>query len=313
MKRMKISDSTFFSIAAAVVLAFSPASAQAQCTQGASVEANINSRWWPGTVVGPSTVLGSCAVSHRANFDVEMVTDIPTDRIRHRGANTPAEGTPAIPAGQAVVRTTPQQVYERFRRDTEGAVATFVGKTVQVRGIVHSADVPNALFKDEGDYETIVSCNFAPENRAHMRSIRAGGTYLLEGSDAVQSGPHSLHLKNCRILGGSAPTPPARQLAVSTHPPMGRYTCQQYSASSGYQPQGTLTLNANGTYTVGGVTGRYSYDRATKRFTWSSGSYQKWGWSGDYLITPQLGNRPAQSEVRLQSSQGLDIRCSPIH
>ena len=71
---------------------------------------------------------------------------------------------------------------------------------------------------------------------------------------------------------------------TSASPPLGRYTCYQYSPSVGYLFQGWFRLLPANRYVLNnGNGGRYSYTAGNRRVTFRSGPYRSYGWVGEFL------------------------------
>jgi hypothetical protein len=87
-----------------------------------------------------------------------------------------------------------------------------------------------------------------------------------------------LTLLLCALGAGLFATVP---VAAAKAPPLGRYTCYQYSAYVGYLYSGFFKLQAGGKYQVNGkrsLSGKYTVGGSNVNFT--TGPYHKYHWYG---------------------------------
>ena len=105
---------------------------------------------------------------------------------------------------------------------------------------------------------------------------------------------------------GSASTAGAR--ASTSPPPLGRYTCYQYSYPSGYLYFGFFTLSSGSTYNAGKAgSGRYAYSPSTRWVTWLSGPYQRYHWKGRYF--PKGMAHHTSNTIVVTGPQSISIDC----
>jgi hypothetical protein len=91
--------------------------------------------------------------------------------------------------------------------------------------------------------------------------------------------------------------------------PLGRYTCYQYSYSSGFLYFGFFKLLSSSTYKDGTAgSGRYAYAASTRKVRWLSGPYRRYGYKGEYQ--PKGTNGHKSNTIVLLGSGGVKIECS---
>lgn len=290
-----------FAVAAGSTAEAQAVSGAGLCKVGQKVEYAKSGRRFPGKVEGDNGK--TCIVYARAYMGAIDVAyaDLRPD------SGAPEEGKPDIPAAAAspaatagAVATTTKDVYDAFRRDPAGAKARYVGKRLRFTGLADNLR-PDAIWFKQNLYETVAVCMVEPSDREALRQLKEGAQVTVEGFGSDR-GNESIFIQQCRVV-RQGPAPVAQ--AAMPRPPQGRYICM--NAGRGI---GNLTLGAS-TYTVDGVTGNYRFDPASKRLTFTGGSYPKWGWTGEWRTDPAGPGGPPEPRIVLTDGKSLHISCFP--
>lgn len=287
------------------------ASGAGLCKVGQKVEYANAGRRYLGTVQADNGK--TCVVYAKAYMgaiDVAYVDLRPDSGVPENGKpDIPgAASTPSAMAGAnqaaakrpAPVATTTNEVYDAFRRDPAGAKARFTNRPLRFTGLADNLRSDAIWFKPNL-YETIAVCIVEPEDRAALRAVKEGAQVTVEGFGTPR-GDDSIFIQQCRVAKQGAA--PVAQAAMA-RPPVGRYICM--NAGRGI---GNVTLGAS-TYTVDGVTGNYRFDAATRRLTFTGGSYPKWGWTGEWRTDPAGSGGPPEPRIVLTDGKSLHISCFP--
>jgi hypothetical protein len=105
---------------------------------------------------------------------------------------------------------------------------------------------------------------------------------------------------------GAADVSSAKSSAV---PPLGRYTCYQFSATSGFLYWGFLKVLSSSTYRDGTAgPGRYAYSAATRKIRWLSGPYKRYQYKGEFQ--PKGTNGHKSDTIVLLGPEYVKIQCS---
>jgi hypothetical protein len=105
---------------------------------------------------------------------------------------------------------------------------------------------------------------------------------------------------------GAVSTASAKTTAA---PPLGRYTCYQFSPSSGFLYWGFVKLLSSSTYRDGTAgPGRYAYSAATRKIRWLSGPSRRYGYMGEYQ--PKGTNGHKSNTIVILGSEGVKIECN---
>lgn len=292
-----------YAVALVLIAALTPRAAKAQsgatlCRVGEPVEYVNAGRRYPGRVEGNNG--RNCLVYAKAYMGVIDVAygDLRSPSGAPEGGKADAP-SPELEA-RGITTVTPREIVDAFRRDPAAAKARLVGRPIRIRTAIHTVD-DKSIWLKATLYQTAAVCLVEPPNRDALQQLRAGDVVTVEGVSSDR-GDESLFVQNCRVVGqGEAPV----AVGGPPRPPAGRYDCR--SAGQGV---GGLTL-AESTYTVEGVTGTMRFDPASRRLTFSSGSYAKWGWLGEWRTDADGVGGPPEPRVVLTDGKSLRVTCTP--
>lgn len=278
------------------------ASAPAFCTPGRVVEGKLGGQWSSATVIKAHSdecvvqmmYAGVAQTVYLASVDIR---DAPSNASRAQQAAV--EGSARI--GGDVVTTTPEQIYDDFYRDGVAATAKYIDRQVRITGVVHSL-VDREIRFFRGGYDLVASCNFPATAGPKLSRLQPGQSVTVTGYGESRVSHHNIRLSRCDLesTGVKVGTP-----GFAAAPPFGRYQCY-----AGGQPAGTLDFGG-GNYVVSGVRGGYRYDATSRRITWLSGNYAKWGWKGVWEQGPKRSDGISDPRIALTDSQGLRVSCLP--
>ena len=264
------------------------------CQPGHKVEYASSGRRFPGEVRGNDG--SKCQVYAKAYMGV---IDVAYSDLRADGG-APESGKPDLAAAGPALATTPREIVDAFERSPVAAKARYLNRRVRVTGSIFTIR-SDSLWLKANLYQTAAVCMIEPGDRAPLLSLKEGVQITVEGT-ASDRGNESIFLQGCRLVGrGAAPVP----LASPDRPMNGRYFCRSAGRGIGY-----VSL-AGTSYTVDGVSGAMRYDPARRRLTFASGSYAKWGWSGEWRTDPDGIGGPPEPRIVLTDGKGLRVTCTP--
>ena len=264
------------------------------CQAGRKVEYVNTGRRYPGEVRGNDG--RKCQVYAKAYMGV---IDVAYPDLRADSGAT-ENGLPDSVTAGPPLSTTPHEIVAAFERDPAAAKARYLNRMVRVTGSVFTIR-SDALWLKANLYQTAAVCLIEPAQRGPLRTLREGMEITVEGT-ATDRGNESIFVQDCRVLRqGTAPV----LQAGSDRPANGRYFCSSAGRGIGY-----LILSGN-LYSVDGVGGAARYDPATRRLVFASGSYAKWGWTGEWRTDPDGMGGPPEPRIVLTDDKGLRVTCTP--